>query len=95
MRIYKNGTRTNIITESGEYETKLDFAEVEERVKGFMYKCMNTCYINLCKIDAMKQDSMTVIFSNGEKFSLGRNNYIKLKQVYNLYLLNPNAKPQK
>lgn len=45
---------------------------------------MSTCIINLDKVESMEKS--TVKFESGRNMIVGRDNFIKTRQVYNAYL---------
>ena len=48
------------------------------------YPCMSTCIINLDKVESMEKS--IVKFESGRNMIVGRDNFIKTRQVYNAYL---------
>ncbi len=47
--------------------------------------CLKNCYINLKHVQSMEDQS--IIFDNGMIYYLGRNNYIRTRQLFARYLL--------
>lgn len=48
-------------------------------------RCMNSCIVNLDRVACMYD--MSIFFDDGTSFRVGRDNFIKVKQKYNSYLL--------
>lgn len=84
VMVIKDKRKLHIVTDGKEY----DFYERIEHVEPFLdsrfFCCLKGCYINLEKVVSMTDQ--TIYFDNGFTFGLGRQNFIKTRQRYKLYL---------
>ena len=75
-----------IVTEFEKIHVRGKVEEFIDKLNSDFYRCHTYLVINLSKVARM--GSCTVLFDNGEELTIGRNNFIKLRRVYNEYLMN-------
>lgn len=85
VRLIKREGRKLVIYNECE---KIEYYERIENIlpvlDDYFYGCLKGCYINLSHV--IKMDNYAVFFDSGQKLYLGRDNYIKTKQKYCIYL---------
>ena len=87
LRIEQRGRLVAIVTETQVYERYGRMEEMEPYLDEGFYHCLKTVIINFRQVSMMREQ--TVFFRNGEQFFLGRQNYIKTKQTFAVYIKNP------
>ena len=87
IRIEQRGRVVAIITESEIYERYGRIEELEEYLDERFYHCLKTVIINFQQVKMMR--CQTIFFRNGEEYYLGRQNYIKTRQTFAIYIKNP------
>ena len=87
MYIMQEGRMTNIVTEKEtfcSYSKIKHFEQYLDMDRRFYY-CLKSIVINFQQVSVMK--GQTIYFKNGDKISLGRQNYVRTKQAFAAYLL--------
>ena len=87
IRIEQRGRLIIIITDMGTFERYGRIDEVEKYLDERFYHCLKTVIINFQQVKMMS--CQTIFFRNGEEYFLGRQNYIKAKQTFAIYIKNP------
>ena len=87
LYIMQEGRMTNIVTEKEtfcSYSKIKHFEQYLDMDRRFYY-CLKSIVINFQQVSVMK--GQTIYFKNGDKISLGRQNYVRTKQAFAAYLL--------
>ena len=78
---------TNIVTEKETYCSYDKIKNVEKYLDGRFYYCLKTIIINFQQVSVMRDQ--TIYFKNGDNILLGRQNYIRTRQAFAVYIKNP------
>lgn len=84
VMVMRDKRKLHIVTDDKEYDFYERIESIEYLLDSRFYCCLKGCYINLEKVTSMS--NQTIYFDNGKEFSLGRQNFIRAKQRYKLYL---------
>lgn len=87
MRIEQRGRMVAIVTENDIFERYGRIEELEPYLDERFYHCLKTVIINFQQVSMMRDQ--TIFFRNSEKIFLGRQNYIKARQTFAIYIKNP------
>ena len=87
MRIEQRGRIVAIVTENDVFERYGRIEELEPYLDERFYHCLKTVIINFQQVSMMRDQ--TIIFRNSEKIFFGRQNYIKARQTFAIYIKNP------
>ena len=81
------GGSVAIVTENDVFERYGRIEELEPYLDERFYHCLKTVIINFQQVSMMRDQ--TIFFRNSEKIFLGRQNYIKARQTFAIYIKNP------
>lgn len=84
VMVMKDKRKLHIVTDKKEYDFYERMEHVEPLLDSRFFCCLKGCYINFEKVASMAEQ--TIYFDNGSTFGLGRQNFIKTRQRYKLYL---------
>ncbi len=84
LRVEQNGRLVTIVTEKGILEKYGKIQEVEEYLDERFYHCLKKTIINFEQVSSMKEQ--TIFFKNGDKIFLGRENFVRTKQSFAIYI---------
>ena len=84
VMVMKDKRKLRIVTDEKVYDFYERIEHVEPLLDSRFFCCLKGCYINLEKVISMTDQ--TIYFDNGFTFGLGRQNFIKTRQRYKLYL---------
>lgn len=84
LMIEREKRKLHVVTEGKSYAYYEKIQNVEPMLDGRFYPCLKGCYINLDHVTEMS--NQTITFDNGIAYNLGRENFIKAKQTYAVYL---------
>ncbi len=76
--------KVGIVTKETTYECYEKIANLEKQLDERFYHTLKKLVVNLEQISSMKDQN--VVFQNGMVLMLGRESYIRTKQVYTAYL---------
>lgn len=82
--IRKSGRKLIVVANDETLECYRKMEEIEPYLDKDFFKCLQSCYINFSHVIKMKEN--TIYFDSGEKLYLGRDKYVKAKQVYCVFL---------
>ncbi|MGF6376200.1 DNA-binding LytR/AlgR family response regulator [Clostridiales Family XIII bacterium PM5-7] len=84
LMIERENRKLHVITQDKAYAYYEKIQNVEPMLDGRFYPCLKGCYINLDHVTGMA--NQTITFDNGTEYNLGKENFIKAKQTYVVYL---------
>ncbi|MBS5334715.1 MAG: hypothetical protein DBY08_00030 [Clostridiales bacterium] len=76
--------KVGIVTREATYECYEKISNIEKQLDERFYHTLKKLVVNLEQISAMRDQN--VVFQNGTVLMLGRESYIRTKQVYTAYL---------
>ncbi len=82
--IMKKQRKIQIVTEQEQFEYYEKMEPLLPYLDGRFYCCLRNIVINMDKVERM--ENQTIYFMNGERIWLGRDNYVRSKQMYSAYL---------
>lgn len=85
--IERDKRKIRISTDLEVYEYYEKIENIEPLLDRRFFPCLKGCYINLEKVVSMREQKIT--FKGGQVLYLGRENFLKTKQHYKIYLKNP------
>lgn len=84
IMIERDKRKLHIVTDQKEYQIYERIENVAPLLDEGFYSCLKGFYINLSRVKSMADQQ--IIFDNGMIYSLGRDNFIRAKQRYALFL---------
>jgi len=84
--IERDKRKLHIVTDFEEYSYYEKIENIEPLLDGRFFSCLKGCFINLEKVVSMRDRKIT--FENGRVLYLGRENFLKTVQYYQIYIKN-------
>ncbi len=87
LRIEQSSRIVIIVTEGATLRKYGKLQDIEEYLDERFYHCLKKMIINFQQVSSMKDQ--TIYFKNGDKIYLGRQNFVRTKQSFAIYIKNP------
>ena len=87
LYIEQQGREVFIVTDKITYRQYGKFSDLEDYLDERFFCCLKTMAINFSNVISMREQAIK--FKNGKEIYLGRQNFVRTKQSFAIYIKNP------
>ena len=84
IMIERTGRKINVVTDGNKWTYNGKIKDTWMYLDKRFFHCLCGCIINFDKVEKMENNQ--IIFANGLRYTIGRDNFLRTRQAYDAYL---------